>query len=354
MAAKEQVAEERQDQQAPRAQPPGRPEEAWLDVKSEVARTLIAAMEKGETPWQKPWSSQAMRPRNSVTGNGYRGINRILLSLAGGPGLFVTYQQAKSMGWQVRAGAKGTMIVKVVDLDADGAKSDGAKQEPPAGRSDQRPERGAEQSGRRNVILKRYYVFGAHQIDGMPELAPPSEPEFDPIDKAESIMKAMQERTGLKVLYGKKAACYVPALDEIHLPAKKSFRSAYDLASVQMHELGHSTLSDNRLARRDALGKRWGGQAYAIEELRAEISSAILSAELGIEMTDAQREKHMANHASYLQSWIKAIRNDPMAIFTAARDAEKMAEYILGIERQHTAMKGHTEWVAEYDATPAR
>lgn len=290
-----------------------------------------------------------MRPRNPVTGNSYRGINRVLLSLAGGNGLWVTFQQARAQGWQVRKGEKGTMIVKVVDLDAEragkGATSAGGSQ----------PETGAtEQAGRRNVILKRYYVFGAHQIDGMPDLSPPSEPEFDPIEKAESIMAAMVEKTGLRVFYGKKEACYVPATDQVHLPAKKSFRSAYDLAAVQMHEVGHSTLSEKRLARRDALGKRWGDEAYAVEELRAEICSAILSAELGIEMTEAQRENHLANHAAYLQSWIKVLGSDSMAIFTAAKDAEKMAEYIFGIERQHTAMKEHAEWVAEYEAAPAR
>ena len=346
MAAKERIADDR----GPDAQrvAESRPEAGWVDVKTEVARKLIEAMEKGETPWQKPWNSQAMRPRNPVTGNFYRGVNRILLSLAGGNGLFVTYQQARSMGWNVRKGEKGTMIVKAIDLDKEPANAGGAATEQP----ERSKAEGGEPTARRRIILKHYYVFAAHQIEGMPDLAPAGEPEFDPIEKAESIMAAMQAKTGLKVLYGKKEACYVPAMDEIHLPGKKSFRSAYDLASVQMHELGHSTLSDKRLARRDALGKRWGDEAYAAEELRAEIASAILSSELGIEMTESQREKHMTNHASYLQSWIKAIRNDPMAIFTAAKDAETMAEYILGIERQHTAMKDHAEWVADYDAAP--
>lgn len=352
MAAKEGAVEERragQGSEAAQDAARARPEEALLDVKSEVARKVIAAMEQGETPWQKPWSAQAMRPRNPVTGNSYRGINRLLLSLAGGNGLWVTYQQAQSMGWQVRKGEKGTMIVKVVDLGAERA----TKEQADNAAADQ--DRGKDGHGaRRNVILKRYHVFGAHQMDGMPDLAPPGEPEFDPIEKAESIVAAMVEKTGLRVLYGKKEACYVPATDQIHLPARKSFRSAYDLASVQMHELGHSTLSEKRMARRDALGKRWGDEAYAVEELRAELCSAILSAELGIEMTDGQREKHLANHAAYLQSWIKALSSDSMAIFTAAKDAEKMAEYILGIERQHTAMKDHAEWVAEYDAAPAR
>jgi antirestriction protein ArdC len=246
------------------------------------------------------------------------------------------------------------MIVKVVDLDADRAKESGAKQGAPAAPTSQGRERGAEQPGRRNIILKRYYVFAAHRIEGMPDLAAPGEPEFDPIEKAESIMKAMVEKTGLKVLYGKKEACYVPAMDEVHRPAKKAFKSPYDLASVQLREISHATISDKRLARRDALGKRWGDEAYAVEELRAEISSAILSAELGIEMREAQRAKHMGNHVAYLQSWIKAIRNDPMAIFTAAKDADRMAEYVLGVERQQTAMAGHKEWVAEYGATPER
>jgi antirestriction protein ArdC len=342
---KDKGAEEQRELESPAEPQEQRTEDARLDVKSEVARQVIAAMEKGETPWQKPWSSQAMRPRNLVTGNAYRGINRVLLSLAGGNGLWVTYQQAKAQGWQVRKGEKGTMIAKVVELGDVKAKSEQASSKD----KDAKPE-----PARRNVILKRYYVFGSHQIEGMPELEPPGERDFDPIAKAESTVEAMQERTGLRVFYGKDEACYVPAMDAVHLSAKKSFRSPCDLAATQMHELGHSTLSETWLARRDAVGKRWGDEAYAVEELRAELCSAILSAELGIEMTPQQREKHLANHAAYLQSWIKALRSDSMAIFTAARDAEKMAEYILGVERQHTAMKEHDEWVAHYDRAPTK
>ena len=187
MAAKERTAEDRQIEAQQVAD--SKPEAGWVDVKSEVARKLIEAMEKGETPWQKPWSSQAMQPKNCVTGHSYRGINRILLSLAGGNGLFVTYQQAHAQGWQVRKGEKGTMIVQVVDLDQHPKqKGDGAA----AGvRVDK--ETGGKRSGHRNVILRRYYVFGAHQIDGMPELEPPGELDFRPVEKAEAILSAMQK-----------------------------------------------------------------------------------------------------------------------------------------------------------------
>ena len=323
----------------------GRPTAGWVDVKSEVARKLIEAMVKGETPWQKPWNVQAMQPRNPVTGNGYRGINRLLLSLAGGNGLWVTYQQARSQGWRVREGEKGTMIVKVVDLDP----RPNRESEKAPGSGGAETEKSEKQSAQRNVVLRHYYVFGAHQIDGMPELEPPGELDFHPVEKAESILSAMQELTDLKIVYGQHEACYVPALDEVRLPAKKSFKSVYDLYSVAMHECSHATLHAKRLNRTEALGKRWGDAAYSLEELRAEISSAILASTLGIEATEEQRQKHFTNHVGYLQSWIKAIRNDPMAIFSAAKDAEQMAEYIIGIERKKSAMAEHKEWIAEYD-----
>lgn len=136
------------------------------------------------------------------------------------------------------------------------------------------------------------------------------------------------------------------------LPAKKSFKSVYNRYSVAKHECSHATLNVKRLNRTDALRKRRGNEAYSLEELRAKISSAILASTLGIEATEAQSKKHFANHVGYLQRWIKAIRRDPMTNFSAAKDAEKMAEYIMGLERKKTAMIEHNEWVAEYDRSP--
>jgi len=347
MAAKERTADDRQQEQTSQEAVAGAGGEgAWRDVKSDVARTLVEAMEKGETPWQKPWSSQSMRPRNPVTGNAYKGINRILLSLAGGNGLWVTYRQAQAQGWQVRKGEKGTMIVKVVDLDQQRG------QEAGHGGAGQAADKAKD--SRRNVILRRYFVFGAHQIEGMPELEPAGELDFHPVDKAEAVLKAMKERTGLKIKHGGNEACYVPAMDEIRLPTKKAFKSVYDYYAVALHECAHSSLAKHRLDRRDALGKRWGDEAYALEELRAEIASAIMASDMGIQMDEKQRAKHMASHAGYLQSWIKALTKDPSAIFSAAKDAERITEYIMGLERQATAMEEHKGWVAEYDAAPAR
>ncbi|OHV97732.1 hypothetical protein AKG95_11315 [Janthinobacterium lividum] len=182
-------------------------------------------------------------------------------------------------------------------------------------------------------------------MDGVPSLEAPSEKLFDPVVRAEAVIQALKEKTGLLVVHGGTDACYVPALDEIRLPAKKSFHSVYDYYATALHEGAHSTLHKKRLDRQEAIAKRWGDEAYAVEELRAEICSAILAAETGVPMS----QSHIDNHAAYLQHWIKAVSTDPMTIFSAAKDAELMAEYMLGLEKQMISMEVHKEWIVEYD-----
>lgn len=314
------------------------------DVKNQVAAALIAAMEQGNTPWQKPWSASSMTPINGATLNAYRATNRILLALQGrGDARWLTYRQAAEKGWQVRGGEKGTMIVKLVELG-------------PGERSEEtdRPEAaGATEAERKRMVLRRYFVFNAEQIDGIPPMEQQEQAqEFEPAERAEKVLDALREKTGLVVAYGGAQAFYDPKADKIQLPQRKKFRSAYDLAATQLHEAGHSTLAKHRLDRREALGERWGDEAYAMEELRAEICSAILAAETGVPM--CQDPKHVANHAAYLRSWVASCRKDPLAIFTAARDAERMADYLLRLERQLVSMAQHKEWVEEYERAPAR
>jgi len=330
--------------------------EARMEVKHEVAKTLIAAMEAGNTPWQRPWSAQStqsLRPMNAISQNGYRGVNRILLALSGrSSNLWMTYQQAASKGWQVRKGEKGTMIVKLVEFER-GERGEAAG---PSGQGERGGDAGAKgerDNDRKGFALRRYFVFNAEQIDGMPEVEarPEEEKVFEPAERAEAVVQALKEKTGLIVVHGGNKACYIPSLDEVRLPPKKAFHSAYDLWATAMHECAHSTLHEKRLNRTNALGQRWGDAAYSLEELRAEICSAILVAETGVaaQVSHDHARRHTEQHAAYLRSWIKSIERDPMAIFSAAKDAEAMAEYMLGLERQMTAMAPHKEWIAEYE-----
>lgn len=310
-----------------------------VDVKSQVALTIIEAMKNQQTPWQKPWNAVSMKPMNPTTSNAYRGINRVLLGLSGMPDpRWLTYQQAAANGWQVKKGERGRVIVKVVDLTPEEAKA--------------KPQGDWQEKAEKRMVLKRYYVFNATQVDGIPALpAPEGGQEIGSVERAESIVAALKDRTGLMVLHQGQQACYVPSRDQIVMPRKESFLSTYDYYATLMHECGHSTLNEKRLDRRDALGKRFGDDAYSLEELRAEICSAILASETGI----APGPEHIANHAAYLNSWIKSIQKDPMVIFSAAKDAQKMADYLLELEAQHrlSNMADIKEWVKEYENAPA-
>ena len=350
-----------------------------IDVKSQVAKTLIEAMERGDTPWQKPWKAQCLRPINPTTGNGYRGINRVLLSLSGrSSNLWLTYQQAAAKGWSVRKGEKGTMIVKVVEFDREdrgsrgGPDSGGAGSAGGSGRASVQGgrsrggsnggDRGGQAEGgsqgkgdqdRKAFALRRYFVFNAEQIEGMPqpEAEATNDKPFDVAEKAEAVIEAMKERTGLLVIHGGDKAFYSPKLDEVRIPAKRSFHSEYDYFSTIFHEFSHSTLHEKRLNRTNAIGQKWGDSAYALEELRAEIASAILSDSTGLSArcSPESMKAHVENHSAYLRSWIKAIERDPMAVFSAAKDAEAMAEYVLEQERLFTALAPHKEWIEEYE-----
>jgi len=186
-----------------------------VDVKSEVARTLIEAMEQGNAPWQKPWNAQAMTPINPITGNGYKGVNRLLLSMAArsdGHGRldsrFMTYKQAEA--WAIRcarasAARQSSRLSPSIGsrVQALGAANQGSGGGSSGGQDGgQGGETDLEQ---RASALRRYVVFNAQQIDGVPELdCAPTETPFNTVERAEAVIEAMKEKTGLLVIHGAK------------------------------------------------------------------------------------------------------------------------------------------------------
>lgn len=309
-----------------------------VDVKSEVARRIIEAMKTCDEPWRKPWHGGSLLPLNPVTGNAYKGINRILLSMSGRPtNEWMTYRQASERGWQVRAGERGTMIVKLVELAA------GDKAEP-AGQGDTPSGAGSDDRSKR-FTLRRYYVFNASQIDGMPQPERSQVREFEPATKAHELVESLKVLTGLKVEHQGMQAFYSPQADTVRLPPQQLFESRYDYWATALHECAHSTMAPHRLDRAEAYAKRWGDEAYAMEELTAELASAISCAQAGVEGTHANG----IGHASYLNSWIKILERDPMAIFTAAKAAERVSDYMLELSLRRSAEAEHKEWTADYE-----
>ena len=126
------------------------------------------------------------------------------------------------------------------------------------------------------------------------------------------------------------SAYYAPASDSIHLPPRAGFARQEDYYEVALHEVGHSTGYSSRL--NCNLTGSFGSPEYAREELRAQMCSLYLSAELGVPFNPER-------HAAYQASWIKALKEDKNEIFRAARDAELMADYVIGLSREKTLSK---------------
>lgn len=284
-----------------------------------VAEKLIEQLKQGTAPWQIPWKAGdggGMMPFNPTTGKRYKGINAIhLLSQGRDDQRWLTFNQAKAAGAQVRKGEKSTSI-QYWKFEEEQTKRDENNKPVLDGKGD--PVKVRVRLERPKMFMAN--VFNAEQIDGLPIYQKPVQ-TWNALERAETILQA----SGADIRHGGDRAYYRPSTDNIQLPDKAQFPGADNYYATALHELGHWTGHGSRLDR--DLSHPFGSEGYAKEELRAEIASMILGDELGIGHDPGQ-------HASYVQSWIKALQNDPLEIFRAASDAEKIQTFVLGLEQQ--------------------
>lgn len=276
------------------------------DVYQEVTDSLIAALETaGE--WHRPWQDLGTdigRPR-SIDGRPYRGTNTLLLWFAAMDhgyehGIWGTYRAWAAKGAQVRKGERGTMVTLWK----------------PSKRKARENERADDDGNVSSLFLTHFSVFNAAQVDGWVAPEVPKGP--DPIDHAQRFFAAV----GAKVEVRGSRAYYSPGhVDTIVLPNLAAFDTAEHFYATSAHEHTHWTGHPSRLAR-DFSG-RFGSEAYAFEELVAELGAAFVGAHLGIGTVTRQ------DHAAYLKSWLKVLRNDKRAVFTAASKAQAAADYLM-------------------------
>lgn len=280
------------------------------DLYAQVTQKIIAALEAGTRPWTRPWKTTDgptfAKPMRS-TGEPYRGINVLLLwgtALERGyiSSRWFTFNQARAAGAHVRKGEQGAMVVY-------------------AGRFEPKDdaEDAAEDASRRQgaMYLRAYTVFNAEQLDGL-AVDVDASASGSPQALSDEI-QGYFERVGAKVVHGGDLACYMPGVDVVQLPPPAVFKDAHAYCATRAHELIHWTGHPARLARE--FGQRFGDSAYAFEELVAELGAAFVCADLGIS-TDTRED-----HAAYLQSWLHVLRADKRAIFTAATQAQRAADY---------------------------
>lgn len=286
------------------------------DIYSRVTEQIVAELERGVRPWHKPWNAEHAAGRISRplrhNGTPYQGINVLMLwasaELAGFHCPFwMTFQQAKQLGGHVRKGEKGSPVVYASTF-----------------KRTEETEAGDEVEAE-IPFLKEYTVFNACQVEGLPEryyeLAEVLQETLERIAQADAFFAA----TGADIRTGGNQAYYAIGEDFIRMPPFECFRDAESHAATLAHELTHWTRHASRL-NREFGRKRFGDEGYAMEELVAELGSAFLCADLSI--TPEVRE----DHAGYIASWLKVLKDDKRAIFTAASHASKALEFLHGLQ----------------------
>lgn len=287
------------------------------DVYERITGQIVSELEKGVRPWFKPWNAEhaAGRITRPLRGNGipYQGINVIMLwSVAMAKGYaaptWMTFKQAMELGAHVRKGEQGSLVVyasTVTRTELDIATGQEAERDIP--------------------FMKGYSVFNVEQIEGLPEhFYARATPRLDPVQRIEHA-EAFFAATRAAIRHGGNLAYYTSGDDHVQMPPFEAFRDAESYYATLAHEVTHWTRHPSRL-NREFGRKRFGDEGYAMEELVAELGAAFLSADL--DLTPEPRE----DHASYIASWLKVLKGDKRAIFTAAAHAQRAADFLHGLQ----------------------
>ena len=291
-----------------------------MDLYKEITDRIISELENGKIPWHQPWVAAGCGARavSHVTKKPYSLLNQFML---GRPGEYLTFKQVQKEGGKVRKGEKGHMVVFwkfVEDKSKSGKKTSEDETE---------NEKSKPVFKKKIPVLKYYTVFHIDQCEGIkPKFAPPVLPNAaEAVETADNIINNYIEREHITLTFVEgNEAYYRPSTDTIVLPTKAQFKATAEFYGTAFHEMTHSTGHESRLKRIEKKAA-FGNEEYSKEELVAEIGSAALVHQCGIETPDS-----MKNNAAYVQSWLSVLKNDKRFIVSAAGKAEKAVKFILG------------------------
>lgn len=285
-----------------------------VDVYEEITNKIVAAIEAGADEFKMPWHNNggSSLPVNAVTGKPYRGVNTIALWVDAmeknfSTGTWATYEQWRSIGAQVQKGARSSVIVfwKFIDDEKPGDEGESGRE---SATEDKR------------MLARAYRVFNADQVDGY---TPPAIIQSAPGERNDGA-EAFFANLKAEIRHGGNRAFYSPGKDVIAMPPFEVFRDTAAYYATLSHETTHWSGAKHRLDR-DMTG-RFGEQAYAMEELVAELGAAFIVSDLGL--TSEPRP----DHAAYIGNWLQVLKNDKRAIFTASSKAQTAADYLHGLQ----------------------
>ena len=280
------------------------------EIRQNISQQIVDALNSGDTlPWRQPWSNDPNvgLPRNAVSANRYSGVNPILLEISRMRQGFQskwwgTYKQIQQLGANVKRGEKGTAITFYKKIPVKDQKTTD------------------EERDKTVPLLRTYHVFNVEQTDGLDHLRIGYGDSTTDMDNHHQEADALIDATEAEIRYGGNRAFYSPSTDHIQLPMRNQFDDANNFYSTATHELVHWSGAAHRLNRTEL--------SYAFEELVAEIGSCYTCTEIGIPTSD-----DLSGVTSYVQSWLRAMQNDPSFIFKAASHASKAADFLLSFHQ---------------------
>lgn len=290
-------------------------------VREELAQAFLAALKEDHIPWRACWTQG--RPYNAVSGRRYKGVNTLRLSMLADERDYTdprwcTFQQAKEKGWKIRKGEHAAKVEYWAMYDAEEKKLLSWDEATRMRRDD------PDADGRLQLRSYISLVFNGSQIEGIPALQ-----RRQPTDIGDLHQQRDTLLENMQLAYREEGtrAYYSPMADMVTLPPEGSFDDPYSYISTFFHECGHATGHPSRLNRH--IENHFGSEDYAREELRAEIASAFVSQELGLEMSQKAMDEHFDLHKAYIQSWIETLEKDPQELFAAIKDANSIANYLM-------------------------
>ena len=316
------------------------------DVYEAVTAKLIDAMEQGCVPWDKPWKSvNGYGPTSMSSGKAYRGINVWILSVEAmlkgySSGYWMTFKQARELA-VAQAKREGREIIEETSskgkpvfyevIDGERVWFAGGVRKGETGtqivlwkRFSKEVTENGETKDKSFAMLRHFTVFNVEQVEGVEAPDVDAIPDHDPIESAEKIVSDWTGRPEIK--HGGNSAHYSPTLDYVQMPERGQFKSGEDYYNVLFHELAHSTGHTSRLNRPSLIAPtRFGSEDYSKEELVAEFAAAFLTGEAGINVP-------VERSASYLANWLKVLKNDRKMLVSAAAQAQKASDLVLGVE----------------------
>ena len=288
-----------------------------MDVFEIVTDRIVKQLEEGTIPWHRPWCSVREGAFNRVSKKPYSLLNQMMLSHSGE---YATLKQWTDLGGQLREGAQSEIVVfwKWPENEKD----------PKADMADDSEEK-TDKEKKARPVLRYYRIYHISQVESVEPL-PVTETlyEHEPIEAADMLFRSYIKKENIQLIEElSNRAYYSPNSDIIHIPDLKQYEFPEEYYSTALHEAVHSTGHPSRLNRLGYEKAAFGSEIYSKEELVAEIGSACILHRMGIETKSS-----LKNSAAYVQSWLKALKDDKQMIIGAASRADKAIALILNEE----------------------